>query len=91
MFVIKRGTYSKVNYPCFPVKRGIKSEQKSMQRGVKIICVHIYDPEKRQCRKWQATVNGTPHMNKVHVGTASAYVVALKVARHFPDPNFARS
>ncbi len=32
------------------------------------ICVHINDPEKRQCRKWQATSNGTPHRNKVKHG-----------------------
>ncbi len=31
--------------------------------GVLDICVHNYDPEKWQCQKWQATVNGTPHKN----------------------------
>ncbi len=33
MFLKKRGGYSKVNYPCFPVKRGIKSEQNPWKRG----------------------------------------------------------
>ncbi len=25
----------------------------------------VYDPEKRQCQKWQATINDPPHRNKV--------------------------
>ncbi len=45
------------------------------------ICVNKYDPEKRQCQKWEATVNGTPH--NMDAGTASAYVVAVKVALKF--------